>query len=306
MTAHTRAAERSGSIDLHLHSTYSDGAHAPAELVRRAAYAGVTTLALTDHDSVKGLAEAEAACAERRIEFIPGTELSVAHQGQDLHLLGYLLDRNHPALLSHLSALCIGRRHRLTEQVLRLRQLGFAISEEEVLQKARSDGAVGRLHVAELLVERGWVATQQQAFRFYLGNGGPAYVEKTTPDVGSSLALLRDAGAIPVLAHPGAYRIDGLLEQLVPLGLMGLEVVHPMHSPSQQEEYRALCARFGLLETGGSDYHGTRPGESNPGSVRVAPEVRDALFAAQARTGRRRDVEIVNRRETRETDAEGR
>lgn len=270
-------------VDLHSHSTYSDGALTPTALVELARRQGVGALALTDHDTVDGVAEARGAAEPLGLELIAGTELSVAHEGQDLHLLAYFLDVEAPELRAHMEALRADRRLRVTRLVARLRLLGIPIEESSILAKARADGAVGRLHVAQVLVEKGWVPTESDAFRWYLGHGGPAYIEKETPDAARSIATLRAAGGVPVLAHPGAYRLEGLLEQLVPAGLLGLEVWHPMHAPADVTRYREQAARFGLLETGGSDYHGNREHEVGPGGLEIGPAILEPIRRAAAR-----------------------
>ncbi|MCA9754184.1 MAG: PHP domain-containing protein [Candidatus Eisenbacteria bacterium] len=267
-----------GRIDLHLHTLCSDGRLSPSELVRELASNGVTVAAITDHDTVDGWSEGHRAAEEMGIRLICGTELSVAHEGQDLHVLAYFVDPEDAEFRDVLEGMKRDRIRRMEEMVGRLVQLGIPARMEPVMERA-GRGSVGRVHLAQELVERGWVRTYGDAFQHYLGDGAPACRPKTTLPLASSLAAIRAAGGVAVLAHPGIYDLDGLLEVMVPLGLEGLEVYHPSHSTEQVKAFEELADQWGLVKTGGSDYHGAREQELPPGSIDLGQEIVDELEA---------------------------
>lgn len=232
----------------------------PSELVRKARENGIRALAVTDHDTLGALAEAQAAGKEAGIEIIPGVELSVTVNGQEIHLLGYCFDPDHPGLNAHVAAFCDSRLARGREMVSMLNDLGVSLRLEDVLLHAK-DGVVGRPHVAKALVSCGIVSSYDDAFNLYLKDGGPACVSKPAFPAEQAIAMLHDAGGVAVLAHPGT-RIDGpSMKRLIQVGLDGIETVHPSHSPALTRRYRDLARKYGLIETGGSDYHGFRPEE---------------------------------------------
>lgn len=268
------------SADLHLHSVASDGALTPTALVEFVASRGLHALSLTDHDTVDGLDEAAAAAARSGSRFVPGLELSVTHEGQDLHILAYFIDPTHRGLRRLLGELRLDRESRLTEMLRRLAACGVSLSEEQVKAIAEPGATLGRLHVARALAATGQVTGVNEAFRLYLGDGGRAHVRKKTATPEEALSLLCAAGAAAALAHPGTYRrVEGLMERLTPLGLIGLEVVHPMHAPDEVARYSRMAERWGLLPTGGSDYHGGREHESLPGAHCVDVSILDRLEA---------------------------
>jgi len=267
----------SGLIDLHLHTTCSDGALPPETLVAELAEAGVTVFAVTDHDTVAGVAPARAAAEPLGLRIIPGAEMSVVHRGQDLHILAYFLDGDDPDVAELLHRVRASRFDRMREMVARLNGLGIPVSLDAVVARAADRLSVGRVHLAEELVDRKWVDHYRDVFRYYLSDRGPAHVPKLTADAAETLQVLRRSGAVPVLAHPGAYVIDGLLEELVPAGLLGLEVYHPSHSTAQQLEYRDLAKEWGLVVTGGSDFHGRHENEARPGSLGLEESIVEAL-----------------------------
>lgn len=254
-------------IDLHLHTVFSDGRRTPAELADLLAAAKVTTAALTDHDTLDGIASLEEALRDRGIRVIPGVEVSVEHEGQDLHILAYFVDRQDPRLLAMLRKIRDSRKIRIQGMVGRLNELGIPVTEEEVWKRATCSESVGRVHVAQALVENQWVGHHGEVFRYYIGAEGPAYRPKETAGIEECLAVLREGGAISVLAHPGAYRLEGVLDRLVECGLDGLEVYHPSHEPAQVAQFEQLADRLRLLRTGGTDYHGDREGEMMPGTM---------------------------------------
>jgi 3',5'-nucleoside bisphosphate phosphatase len=263
------------SCDLHSHTLYSDGALEPEALVDLAVRNGLAALAVTDHDVVDALPAAMARGAALGIEVIPGIELSVDEHGTDIHVLGYFVSR--PAILHEaLETIQRDRRTRARRIVERLAALGCPIEYEAVEARARG-GVVGRPHVAEELIARGHVPNLEAAFDRYLATGKPAYEAKRALGLAESAALLRAAGAVPVVAHPGPSGLDALVPELRAKGILGLEVWHPKHDERQIRGYLAAAERHGLLPTGGSDFHRLLPGGLEPGSVRVPLEVLDAL-----------------------------
>jgi len=244
--------------DLHTHTYCSDGHLAPAELVARARQGGLQAIAITDHDCIDGLAEGQAAGRRHGVEVVTGVELSVTVGEEEVHLLGYFFDPEAPALRAHLEAFQQSRLERAVRMVERLNGLGVPLRFEAV--QARALGrALGRLHVAEALVAHGHVATTQDAFEAYLRDAGPAFVAKPLFPAREALTLLHEAGGLGVLAHPGHWTSDATLMALIRAGLDGLETIHPSHDSTLTHYYRGIARDFGLLETGGSDYHGPRP-----------------------------------------------
>lgn len=256
--------------DLHMHSCCSDGQLTPAQLVRKAQEHGLHTIAVTDHDTVDGWAAAVAEGAACGVEVVPGTELSVTAGTREIHLLGYGFDPAHAGLRRRLEAMLDGRRERVRRMAERLTELGAPLSFEAVERQAPEARALGRPHVAAALVAAGHVETAQDAFDAYIGDGKAAFVAKPAFPVDEALALLHEAGGIGVLAHPGHWTSGALIRRLVRVGLDGLEVVHPSHDASLTRYYRRRARALGLIETGGSDYHGHRPqDEKNFGAYHV-------------------------------------
>jgi predicted metal-dependent phosphoesterase TrpH len=268
-------------VDLHLHTTASDGTWSPTELVRAAAGKGVAVIAVTDHDTMDGVPEATAAGLLHGVEVLSGVEITTEVGPREFHLLGYFVRPEDEALQEQLALLKSARFERGREMVRRLNQLGVAVSFDEVLREAQG-GALGRPHVARALFGRGLVSRPQEAFDRWLGRGRPAYVERYKLSPTEAIELLQRSRAIPVLAHPGLSGQDAQIETLVQAGLRGLEVYHPEHSPAMVAHYRALAERLGLLQTGGSDSHGprgTRP--LDVGEVVVPEELADRLKQAE-------------------------
>ena len=232
----------------------------PAELVAKAREHGICALAVTDHDTIDALEEARGAGAAAGVEIIPGVELSVTMDGREMHLLGYCFDPQHPALAEHLRRFGASRTDRGREMVATLNRLGMPLEMDDVLALSKG-GVVGRPHVAKALVARGLVASYEEAFGLYLKDDGPAFVPKPLFPAERAIALLHDAGGVAVLAHPGT-RTDGqVIHRLIRAGLDGIETIHPSHSPALTRSYKDLAERYGLIETGGSDYHGFRAEE---------------------------------------------
>ena len=248
-------------IDLHAHTTASDGTDTPSGLVRAAGRAGLDVVAITDHDTTAGWDEAAGEAERLGIELVPGIEISCAHRGTSIHLLGYLIDRRHPGLLSELERTRVSRQTRARRIVERLAQ-DVPITYDDVLARARAGSTVGRPHIADALVARGVVADRDEAFASFLRDDSPYFVAHYAPDVLSAVRLVRDAGGVPVMAHPfaalrGRTVSDAVIEQMADAGLAGLEVHHRDHSADEVAHGEALAVRLGLLVTGSSDYHGT-------------------------------------------------
>lgn len=248
-------------IDLHTHSTCSDGSLTPTQLVDAAAAAGVSTLALTDHDSTDGIAEFMAACAKREIEGVPGVEMSADYSPGTLHMLGYFLDTGNPALQEVLGQIREGREDRNALILKKLTALGMKLDWEKVAAKAGSD-VVGRPHFAQAMVDAGIVATFKDAFDLYLGKGKPAYVDRYRLSPEAAIQLIRGAGGVAVLSHPftlqlGQQELRQQVGRLRDQGLQGIEVYYSEHNREQTHEYETLARDYGLLMTGGTDFHGT-------------------------------------------------
>jgi len=264
-------------IDLHSHTKFSDGDLAPDALVRRAVARGIGALAITDHDSVEALPLAREA-AGSSLELVPGIEISTSHGGLDLHILGYYLDPANQELALRLTRFREERRERMRSMVERLGQLGAPVSLDQVFEIA-GEGVVGRPHLAEALVRAGHAESAEDAFRRLLGSRGLAFVPRPAFSPEEAIALIHAAGGVSVLAHPGGGLVDSVVETLAARGLRGIEVWHPQHNSVTVRRYQALAARLGLLETGGSDFHGEGR-SADLGDVPVPPRVLAALKRA--------------------------
>ncbi len=254
-----------GYADLHTHTRASDGTGTPSENVRLAAAAGLSTVAITDHDTVAGLEEALEAGRAAGITVVPGVEISSSENGRDIHVLGYFMDVADPLFLSRLEELRNVREGRNERMLERLRELGYAITLEEVLERRgqveHKDTTVGRPHIAQVLVDKGYAESQQDAFNRLIGEGGAAFISPKRISPETAIAWIHEAGGAAVLAHPGLYGNDTLVERLAGFGLDGIEADHSDHSPEEVEKYREMAWRHGLVATAGSDYHGERGGE---------------------------------------------
>ncbi|HMG35977.1 MAG TPA: PHP domain-containing protein [Blastocatellia bacterium] len=249
-------------IDLHTHSTCSDGSDAPGQLIRLAAQAGARAIALTDHDTIDGLAEARQAAAREGIEFINGIEVSAEYSPGTMHILGYYIDPQSETLAAQLEMLLNARDRRNPEIASRLQSLGVEIDYSEVEEIAGGE-VVGRPHFARLLLQKGYVESIQNAFDRYLAKGAAAYVEKARLVPQDAIDLIHKAGGAAVLAHPYQLKCksqeeaDAVFDQLAALGLDGVEAVYSRHSPQDRERYASMATSRGMIVTGGSDYHGT-------------------------------------------------
>lgn len=256
--------------DLHIHTTASDGTDTPSEVVSKALNLGLRAIAISDHDTLTGVTEAQQAATNYNLEVISGVEVNTYFQGNEVHMLGYLIDPEHDEFVSKLKDLQEDRFKRIKKMVCKLNELDIHISLERVLELS-AGGSVGRPHVAQVLVERGYVKTLQGAFLTYIGNGKPAFVprEKLTPK--EAIKLIRRAHGTAVLAHPGLSKIDAFLPELIAEGLQGLEVWHRNHNSFMVEHYLKLTEKHNLIPTGGSDYHGSGHNTCNVLGAAVAP-----------------------------------
>jgi len=257
----------SSFVDLHTHSTASDGARTPRDVVRAARELGLAALALTDHDTVDGLADARAEGQELGVRVVAGIELSAVEGDIETHVLGlHLQDTGRlDAQLHSLRAMRLTRAERI---VSRLNELGVRVTLEDVLLQS-GGGAVGRPHIARALVNDGWAADMRAAFDRYLGNGKAAFVAKDRLSIGDAIAMIHAAGGLAILAHPGQSGNRKRIETLVGLGLDGVEVRHPSHNSEDVARLLALVEHFRLTPSGGSDWHGVTEGGRTLGMMRV-------------------------------------
>jgi predicted metal-dependent phosphoesterase TrpH len=256
--------------DLHLHTRYSDGIHEPAEVVRMCKEAGLIAGAITDHDTVEGVGEAEDAGRRLGIEIVPGVELSAEEGNLEVHLLGYFVDCSDSGLKRKLVLFQEERKRRAERILEKLRDAGVHIEIESVL-RAAEHGTVGRPHIAEALMNHGYVGSVREAFERFIGKEGPYYVPKYKMTPKEAIRLISEHGGVPVYAHPGvngALRNE-TLEDLIRAGLAGIEVWHPEHSQEQTKEFIELADRYGLVKTGGTDFHGENISSTPIGSVKV-------------------------------------
>ena len=259
--------------DFHTHSNRSDGILAPAALMRRAASNGVRVVALTDHDTTEGIAEAQQAADEAGVRLIPGLELSAdLPDGGDAHILGFFTSIDQPRLQTQLATYREGRMARGKTMLAKLAALGMDLRWERVLEIA-GEAAVGRPHVAQALVEGGHAESVRDAFDRYLHTGGPADAQREKLPPEEAIALIHEGGGVAVLAHPSFLPDAGLaVEQLVAAGLDGLEVYYKNYTPEEVGTYRALADTHGLTPSGGSDYHGIHDDEREPGDIPFSDE----------------------------------
>lgn len=266
------------AVDLHIHSTASDGSLAPEEIVRQALELGLYAIAITDHDTVEGVGPAMEAAEGTGLHLLPAVEISVDFQETEIHILGYFIDLEYEPLLMAMEKVRSGRVERAALMVEKLRALGIEITMDDVLAQA-GDGSVGRPHVARALHELGVVATAQQAFDKYLGRGKPAYVPRYKLSPEDAVRMIVDAGGMPVFAHPGLSRRDDMIDALIPAGLMGIEAYHTEHDERQTRKYINMANRRGLYVTGGSDSHGPKgPVPVEIGSVYVPDSCAERLM----------------------------
>ncbi len=266
--------------DLHLHTLFSDGTYSPAELIRQAERVGLSALAVVDHDTVEGiplLIEHAQSCG---IEVLPGIELTAQYERLEVHILGYLFDYENQALLQQLEALRKIRVERVYKIAEKLRGIGVPL-DPAVVFSLSGNGTVGRLHVARALVKEKLVSCIEQAFKKYIGDRSPAYVSGFKLSPQEAVALIKEAGGIPVLAHPYTITNDDVLLKIITCGIMGLEVHYPEHSQAMVNFYLRLAQQYRLLVTGGSDCHGNAKSEVRIGSMKIPYDLVEKLKQAK-------------------------
>lgn len=279
-------------VDLHCHSTSSDGTLTPAAVVQLAHQCGLAGLALTDHDTVAGCAEARAEASRLGIEFIAGIEISAEfpHPGT-MHILGYGIDPSSPQLQDLTATLLAGRDNRNPRIIAKLNELGVAVTMEE-WQRQASGGVLGRPHLAAVLVRKGYVSSIKHAFDKYIGQGAPAYFDKERLSPRQAIERIKASGGIAVLAHPiqlqteNDAQLERIVRDLVDMGLAGIEVLHSDHDEGWVRKCTQLADRLGLLKTGGSDFHGANKKDiqlGQAGRQRIPKKLMDDLVAALAR-----------------------
>jgi predicted metal-dependent phosphoesterase TrpH len=272
-------------IDLHTHSTYSDGVLRPSELVREARVGGLSAIALTDHDVLDGIAEARAAGGREGVEVIAGVEISARCRYGEVHVLGIEVNAIDGSPLGRaLARQCRSRKERIPRLLEKLRERGMPIGINEVMEAA-GEGSVGRPHVAEVMVRKGFVANVDQAFARFLREGGPAYVARETVGVEEAIALIREAGGFAAIAHPGLIRTNGFTElgtfvrELATVGLDGLECFTSAHDAGTTAACVGIARRASLIPTGGSDFHGDKKAGVQLGRMRDGGRFPYAILA---------------------------
>jgi predicted metal-dependent phosphoesterase TrpH len=285
-------------IDLHIHSTASDGSFTPAEILDHAQKLNLAAIAITDHDAIDGSREALRIGIPPSLNFLTGVEISAAHPpffpgSGSFHILGYDIHLDNRDLNQALSKLQDARKNRNPSILKLLNKLGFQISLDEVNQEV-GEGQLGRPHIAYAMVKKGFVTSIDEAFDKYLGTRGPAYVDKYRIECEQAIQIIRAAGGVPVLAHPALLNIendqklDALLQNLMKIGLAGIEVYYPGHTPQQIRQYTELAGKYGLLMTGGTDFHGTITPQikmgSGKGSLFIPYLLYEKLLGAQTQT----------------------
>ena len=250
-------------LDLHMHTTASDGAWSPEAVVAGAAKGGLDVISITDHDTAAAVSTAQAAASELSLQVIPGVELSSTFQGRDVHVLGYFVDPEATALVAHADRAGRRREERMREMIARLGDQGVSVTFEDVERAAGEDRVViGRPHLAAALVGLGYANSTYDAFDRLIGDGHPAFVPTHLLEPAGAVEIVLESGGIPVWAHPPADMIDGLLPSMIAAGLRGLEVYRPRNRRADVLRLESVCKTAGLLRTGGSDWHGPEGGRA--------------------------------------------
>ena len=272
---------KEGLVDLHVHTTFSDGDMTPEEMVEAAKNLGLAGIGIADHDEIDGAAVAVEAAGSSGFQVVPAVEMSTSDGKTDVHVLGYLIDLKNEKLRDFLQVFRDARLKRGLQMVERLRAMGMNVDPDQVLEIANG-GSVGRPHVAEALLRGGFVGTYEEAFRKYIGFDSPAYVPKYQLKPDLAFSLIKEAGGVGVIAHPGTLRRDDLITDFVAWGMKGIEVYHPKHQAQLVEHYERLAEKMGLIVTGGSDSHGRRDGNLLLGQYTVPLSAIDALKKARS------------------------
>jgi predicted metal-dependent phosphoesterase TrpH len=278
--------------DLHLHTDRSDGILSPEQIVVQANRNGLSTIAITDHDTLDGIKPAMSAGKRHNVEIIPGLELSAESEGDEIHILGYLMDWQKEQLLERLYEFREARQRRALKIIDKLKQLGLSIQNSDVFDQTYSN-YVGRPHLAVAIVKNGYADTISDAFQRFIGNNAPAYIPKEAFSPSEAIKLILDAEGIPVLAHPSVLKRD-VLGELVSYGLMGIEAFHSYHTSTLSDYYCDLARQHNLLVTGGSDYHGFENSRRSMGDVKIPYEYVESLKIAALELKIKRSNEQIN------------
>ncbi|TVY00682.1 PHP domain-containing protein [Cohnella terricola] len=275
----------SNGADLHTHTVFSDGMFTPETNVRMALEAGLAAIAITDHDTVAGIPDALEAGRKLGIVVVPGVELSTSSNGKDIHILGYGYTLDDPVWLGRLEALRNLRNSRNEAILANLERLGIPITADDLAHAAgksdRRDKSVGRPHIAQALVDKGFVADVREAFDKYLAEGKPAYAAQARLAPDEAIRWIHEAGGKAVIAHPGIYGADNLVLPILDAGADGIEAYHSEHDPEQESRYAQWAAMRGIMATGGSDFHGVKNGEAFHGAIgarKVDAEIAERLI----------------------------
>lgn len=250
------ASKEKIKVDLHMHTSFSDGKLSPKQLINQALKAGLSIISITDHDNVNGLEEAIQYGDRVGVKVIPGVELSTGLFEREVHILGYFIDYKNEKLLKFLTALRYARINRLHEMISKLNDLGSKITMESITADLSDDISVGRPHVAKALVNEGFVKTRAEAFMKYIGDNKPAFVKKPVPNAKEAIELISSIGGLSFVAHPGKIVRGELLDELLSYGLDGIEIIHPSHGREDIEYFSSIASQNFMLVSGGSDFHG--------------------------------------------------
>jgi len=255
-------------VDLHLHTNFSDGLLTPTQVVEKAKELGLRAVGITDHDTIDGISEAVEAGTRFGVEVVPGVELSSQYNGQDIHILGYYFDPDHPRFMEYLERFRKERYRRAAKMIKNLNHIGVYLTMAEVKEKAKG-GCIGRPHLAEVLMEKGYVETFQEAFQRYIGHGSKVYEEKYKISPEEAIGLISEAKGLSFLAHAGYSVSDAAISYFIKSGLDGIEIVHPKFDARRTRHLQELAQSYGLLVSGGSDCHGGRDGRFYIGTYNV-------------------------------------
>ncbi len=279
----SESSQENRFVDFHLHTNHSDGSDSPTRVVERAVECGLSAMAITDHDTLSGVAEAASAAENAGIEFLSGVEISSQLGKREVHILGLGVDLGPGELLDALERQSEGRRTRAERMVARLNELGVPVDGKKIEEKT-ADGVIGRMHIAQEIMATGYATTVQDAFDKYIKAGRPAYVPKDVIAIGDAVDLIHGAKGLALVAHPGLGKLHQQFDALLKFPFDGIEVYHSRHTPGQIKDFEELVETKGLLATGGSDCHGTVKGERPlMGCARVPFGVFENLKSALAK-----------------------
>lgn len=250
-----------GKVDLHVHTTFSDGILSPFEVVEEGYHKKLAALGITDHDTMQGISDAETAGRIFGVEIIPGFEFSTDYEGNELHILGYYCDQDNDDLVEILNIVKSSRFERMVGMIEKIKKLGLNIELADIFKTVKGE-ILGRPHLAAVICQKGYCKSTTEAFQKYLGKDCPAYVQRFKVNTFEAIDIILKAGGISVLAHPGLYDADELIPSLKEGGLSGIEVFHPDHDIRAIFRYKKIASKYNLLITGGSDYHGEEIGSA--------------------------------------------